>query len=270
MHVGLSQLVGHELESAVTLLDYGYRGAWRVKALGETYLVKADERPGAIRREVAAHQHAAAHGIPVPELGATVGDPNPGVSFRWVEGVALHGSIVPEAWRAAGRVLRRIHELPPLDDTHPIDRLWPFEAEIEWMVANGGLTRSEADAALSVAEPLRLTVEAAPLAWTHGDCQAAHFIMNPATNEVAAVIDWADAGFARPEMDFAVLALFDAGALEWILEGYEASPQLRDSLARTLPYFQALRAAGSYRWLETHGYQGQTWPAETIRAFIRG
>jgi aminoglycoside phosphotransferase (APT) family kinase protein len=106
----------------------------------------------------------------------------------------------------------------------------------------------------------------APAVWVHGDCQPAHFILDEASGEVTAVIDWADAQPGWAAMDFAVLTLFDGNVLGWLLEGYGAPANFQDNLARTLPYFRAVRAAGAYRWLETHGYPGHEWPLARIRA----
>jgi aminoglycoside phosphotransferase (APT) family kinase protein len=143
-----------------------------------------------------------------------------------------------------------------------------FAAELDWMKEHDALTAAEATAAKDVARGLRPILDGTPLTWTHGDCQAAHFIIGPGSSTVAAVIDWADDHEGAPEMDFAVLSLFDPEMWRHALDGYAATGEFRQRLERTLPLYQAIRGAGSLRWLETHGYPGHTWPAERVRALL--
>lgn len=265
------QLTGAVPTEVISLVDYGYRAAWKVTTPGGVFLVKSDERPDLVTNEVMAARNAATAGVPVAPFAGFAERPAPAVAFRWVEGRPLHGCTDPEAWRDAGRALRRIHSAPQLRQ-----RAVPwgeamegmFRAELGWMAEGGFIEPAEADAAGAVAASLRPVLDATPLGWIHGDCQAAHFILAPDEPRVLAVIDWADEHQGAPEMDFAVLSLFDGDLWRHALDGYAATAEFRERLERTLPLYRAIRAAGSLRWLETHGYPGQEWPVECVRALV--
>lgn len=265
------QLAGAHPTEVIPLVDYGYRAAWKVVTPDGTFLVKSDERPDLVTNEVMAARNAATAGVPAPQFAGFTERPAPAVAFHWVEGRPLHGCAEPEAWRDAGRVLRRIHAAPPLRQ-----RAVPwgeamegmFRAELGWMVEHGFISTGESAAASEVATMLRPVLDATPLGWIHGDCQAAHFILAPNEPRVAAVIDWADEHQGAPEMDFAVLSLFDGDTWRYALDGYAATAEFRERLERTLPLYRAIRGAGSLRWLETHGYPGHGWPVECVRALL--
>lgn len=265
------QLIGSVAGEVATLVDYGYRAAWKVESHAGAFIVKSDERPDLVTNEVMAVRNAATAGVPVQPFAGFVERPAPAVAFRWVEGRPLHGFTDPEAWRDAGRVLRRVHSAPPLRQrTVPwgeaIEGM--FRAELGWLADHGFISADEAQCAAAVAGRLRTVVGETPLAWIHGDCQAAHFIVAPDGARIAAVIDWADEHQGAPEMDFAVLSLFDGEMWRAALDGYAATNEFRERLELTLPLYRAVRAAGSLRWLETHGYPGHTWPVECVRALL--
>lgn len=265
-----ASLIGAEPDSVEALFDYGYRAAWSVVAEGRRYLVKRDDRPAYSEREAAANRHAAANGIPTPALVATRGEPVQFMAFRWVDGEPPGDLAGVDLWRDAGAMLKRIHELPTGSHGAPWGSLEQFEGELAWMVERDALTVGEAQSALVAARgALALLSDAEPV-FIHGDCQRDHFIID-AQGAIAAVIDWADAGTGYPEMDLAVIALSaEPATFEAVLEAYRPSVGLRERLPRTLPAFQAIRAALSYRWLETHGYPGYTWPIERVRALSAG
>lgn len=265
------RLIGATPTAVAPLADYTYRAAWKVTTTGGTFLVKSDERPDLVTTEVMAVRNAATAGVPVPAFVGFLERPAPAVAFRWVEGRQLHGCTDPEAWRDAGRVLRRIHAAPPLRQrTVPWGEAMEgmFRAELSWMADHGFISANEAHSASGHAAALRPVLDETPLAWVHGDCQAAHFIVAPAEPRIVAVIDWADEHQGAPEMDFAVLSLFDGEIWRHALDGYAATTEFRERLDRTLPLYRAIRAAGSLRWLETHGYPGHAWPMDCVRALL--
>lgn len=265
------QLIGATPTAVETLADYGYRAAWKVVTDSAAFLVKADERRDLITTEVMATRNAATAGVPVAQFAGFTEKPAPAAAFRWVAGQPLHGSTNLDAWRDAGRVLRRVHAAPELRKrTVPWGEAMEgmFSAELGWMVEHGFIEPAEAETVREVAASLRPALDDTPVGWIHGDCQAAHFIIEPDEPRIAAVIDWADEHEGAPEMDFAVLTLFDEGVLEALLDGYAATREFRERLALTLPLYQAIRGAGSLRWLETHGYPGNTWPVERVRALL--
>lgn len=265
-------LLGAPPDNVRPLLDYGYRGAWKVRACGESFIVKADTRGAFLQNEVTAQRHAEAAGVPVPDIIAAAADPIPALAMRWVEGVALHARPSPAAWRDAGRVLRLAHGASVLRRR---DERWGdfvhdwFARELPYLVEHHGLVAEDADVALRHAGELRASLNRRPLAWLHGDCQAAHFLIDPTTERVTAVLDWADAQEGDPAIDLAVLTLFDDGVLGHVLDGYEAAPEFREHVMRTLPLYRAVRGAGAARWLDDHHIPGGDWPTAAVRSLVR-
>ncbi len=254
----LARLLGRSPESVEELLNYGYRAAWKVRLGTEVFVVKADVRTGFQRREVDSHRHAATAGIPVPDIVDVDEGPPATVAMRWVDGASLHGQDSVTAWRAAGRILRVIHAQSPIRrrEQHWEDFVLDWFARDVPYLARYGLTDGEISGALKRANGLRTVLAAEPLVWVHGDCQAEHFLLDPAGERVLAVLDWADAEEGAAGFDFAVLTLFDDGVLAHVLDGYGADANLRERLSATLPLYAALRAAGAAAWLDAHGYDG--------------
>lgn len=263
----LAPLFGGDIESVAELVNYGYRGAWKIRVNGQDFAVKADVRDGFQAREVWAHRRAAAAGVPVPPIALFRAGPPPVFVMRWVEGEPLHGSGSPVAWCAAGAALRRVHSASPSPQGGDASRLvlGPLESELPYLVNRHGLREADAALVLSHARRLLPLIDAAPLAWLHGDCQAEHFLIDPTDGRLNAVLDWADACAGDPVADFAVLTLFDGDVLAHVLKGYEAEPGLRDRVTETLPLYRAVRGAQAARWLDGHGFPGHEWPLRCVR-----
>lgn len=254
------------------LLNYGYRAAWKVWAGGTSFAVKADIRPGFQENEFTAHRNAGRAGVPVPEIVGFAGTPLPTLVLRWVDGVALHETASGTSWRHAGALLARAHLAPVL---RPLTGTWSeflfawFARELPYVVEHCGLGQTEAAAALGRAAELRPVLDAGPAAWLHGDCQSAHFVVDPQSDDVVALIDWADAQPGDPVMDLAVLAM-SHGHVDEILEGYGADSDFSERARLLVPLYQSVRAAGAARWLDAHGYPRVDWPVDLMRRFARG
>lgn len=252
------------------LVNYGYRASWKVTAPRGVFVVKADHRPSWQLREAAAQNNAHAGGVPVPGFVAFREEPLPYLVMHWVDGVPLHGRRSRAAWQDAGRVLRMAHRIAPLARRRQAWADWVsegFKTGLPGMVESGAITAEAAAAALDRVAALGPLLEVAPLVALHGDCQAEHILVDAASDTVTAVIDWADAQQGDPLFDFAVLTLFDREMVEAVLTGYGASPQLRSRAVHLLPLYRALRAIREAPWLRDHGFDGETWPAEELRAF---
>ncbi len=277
----LESFAGPGPREVTSLVNYGYRAAWKVATPGGTFVVKSDIRPGAQQAEYDNHAYAALHGLPVPALLGLAQGEQPVMALRWVEGESLDMVKSPAAWRNVGSFLRQLHALPPRYARHELPPRFPrhqswsaflidwFSRELDYMVASRGLLAAERAAALDAVIAQRTLLDSIDGSWIHGDCQAAHFLIDPATDEVAAVIDWSDAQPGAPDMDLAVLTLFDRARLPHILHGYGASPAMRERLAVTLPIHAAVRAAGAARWLDEHGSPGHDWPLRIVRHLAR-
>jgi aminoglycoside phosphotransferase (APT) family kinase protein len=268
----IEALLGAPADDAQTLLDYGYRAAWKVSARGDWFIVKADMRDGFQEAEVEAQLHAGRAGVPVPEILASTARPVPAVAMRWVEGVPLQSCRRMEAWREAGRVLRLAHGATVLRSRNvpwgELVQRW-LAQDIPYLVNHRGLAGSDADAVLRCAEELCASLNEQALVWLHGDCQAAHFLVDATADRVSAVIDWGDAQEGDSALDFAILSLFEDDVLPHILDGYEAPLEFREHLAATLPLYRALRGAAAARWLDEHGYQDVEWPLNAVRGLAR-
>ncbi|MFN0145671.1 MAG: phosphotransferase family protein [Dehalococcoidia bacterium] len=268
-----ARLLGREPAQVEPLIDHGYRAVWRVTAGEQTFAVKASAAAGHVSGELQKHLHAERGGVPVPEVVGYLAGPVPCLAICWVDGVALDQLTGRASWEAAGAILRRIHDRPVLE---PGARPWGETAiawlhrDIGFLVQRGAVTAAERDAALTNARALQPLLDATDATWLHGDCQAAHFLLDRETGEVAAVIDWADASAGAPDMDFAVLSIAHEDRLPALLDGYGASAALRERLAVTLPFHRALRGAMAAPWLESHGFLGVQWPGEAVRALARG
>jgi aminoglycoside phosphotransferase (APT) family kinase protein len=264
-------LLGDPPEEVITLANLGYRATWKVRAGATWFCVKSDTREGFQRAEFEAHLHAAASGVPVPECVAFIEMPLPTLAMRWVDGVSLRHHGVPEAWRAAGRVLRAIHHSRLLRE--PEGR-WA-DSIIDWLtdglsylIETRRLSTGVADAVLARARAMYPAIDVRPPAWLHGDCQDAHFVLNPASDSVTAVLDWADALAGDPVLDMAVLTLSQDVALPHLLDGYGADSELRAHVSRTLGLYRVVRGMAVIKWLDEHGYQAETWPERAIRSFV--
>lgn len=266
------ELLGAPPDEVERLLMYVERAAWKVRVANKWFVVKADTRDGMQRKELDAQNHAGGVGVPVPEVVAAIDRPIPAMAMKWVDGLSLHKHPSTDAWRDAGRVLRMAHGASVM---RPRSVPWGdlvltwLKSDLPYLVHRHGLTAVDCDAALRRADGLRSRLNRCPLVWLHGDCQAEHFIIDPTTERVVALVDWADAAEGDAAMDFAILTLFDDGVLGQALDAYGASTEFHDHVLVTLPLYRAVRGAGAARWLDEHGYRDVAWPVEAVREFIR-
>jgi aminoglycoside phosphotransferase (APT) family kinase protein len=163
---------------------------------GGPVVVKADARPGRTATELRVLTAARAAGVPVPAVvHADSGDPALLV-LEYVPGHALGPAAPASAWAQAGRLLRRLHDMPDPggigpaagwpDDGRlgtrppPLRQVLPQRAAREAaMVAQQGLISSGQALRLSdllgrafadIEDPERNCV-------LHGDCQPGHFLL---------------------------------------------------------------------------------------------
>jgi aminoglycoside phosphotransferase (APT) family kinase protein len=219
------------------LIVWDDRATYRVRIGNDEFVLKADANEGELGNEAAGHLHAAANGIPVPEL--LVVEPD-ALAMRFVNGVPLTGKSSDAAWRAAAAVVEQIHAAPPIGKlgggfTHYL------EHELEYAVARG-LKPERAEnirGAMSAALPLP------PIKWLHGDLQPDHFILSG--NDVVAVLDWSDHGRGDALWDYTVLTFDDPSKLALVVD--EPANEFPLRLLRTH------RLLTDVRWLTEHGMQ---------------
>jgi aminoglycoside phosphotransferase (APT) family kinase protein len=212
--------------------------------------------------------------VRVPELLAATDD---AFAMRWVDGATLLDHPTPEAWRDTGAQIRLAHDLgggPPFGTGfggfEPEQPTWRafFEAFAERMLQDcereldfPARPAARIRDALLAAVPL---LEAPHLAWCHGDLQPEHVIVDPATNRVAAIIDWADHGSGDIGWDVAVLTIDHDRRCNAFLTGYGAGDELRAALDQVLPLYNVVRLVGEAGWFAEHGYP----PGESLRRAI--
>jgi aminoglycoside phosphotransferase (APT) family kinase protein len=115
--------------------------------------------------------------------------------------------------------------------------------------------------ALRAAAPL---LDAPHLAWCHGDLQPEHVLVDPATNRVAAIIDWADNGSGDIGWDVSVLTIDHHERRDAFLAGYRPGTELRVALDELRPLYEVVRLVGEAGWFAEHGYP----PGENLRRAI--
>jgi aminoglycoside phosphotransferase (APT) family kinase protein len=184
--------------------------------------------------------------------------------MRWVDGVPLAVQSTTGAWHDAGVQVRVAHDVggaPPFgtgfggfNPTRPEWRPF-FEVFAKSMLAdcerNLGFPREQGDrirAALRDAPGL----DAPHVVWCHGDLQPEHVLVDPATERVTAIIDWADHGAGDFVWDFAVLGLDHPEQLGAALDGYGATREQRAALDALLPLYSVVRLVGEAGWFAEH------------------
>ncbi|GMA26014.1 aminoglycoside phosphotransferase [Luteimicrobium album] len=187
--------------------------------------------------------------------------PVPTPTIRWHEPpvlaiAAVHGrelgrlgepsSASPEAWRATGATVRRLHDapLPPWPGRGLDDVVRELDAECTWLLAHDVLptevirrNREIAEAALRPWRPV----------FVHGDLQPCHVFVDG--DEVTGVIDWSEAAPGDAMFDLAVLTLGHEERLDDLLAGY--GPDADRDVIRA---WWSLRSLVASRWLIEHGF----------------
>jgi fructosamine-3-kinase len=268
------ELLGRDPDEIEPLVVWTDRATHRVAIGVERFVVKTDDDLATVAREVAGQRRAADNGVPVAEIVAVADD---AFAMRWVNGVTLN-DLPAEAWRDAGTQIRLAHDvggdgLPfgtgfgGFEPGHPTWReffeafgesmLRDCERDLEFPPAAAGRIRD----ALRVGAPM---LDTPHLVWCHGDLQPDHVIVDPATNRVAAIIDWADNGCGDVGWDVAVLTIDHHEQRDAFLAGYGASSELRTALDQLLPLYEVVRLVGEAGWFAEHGYP----PGENLRRAI--
>jgi fructosamine-3-kinase len=257
------ELFGVEPEQLDRLVVFADRATYKVRIGNDAFVVKTDDDSRTTRNEIAGLQRAYAAGVRTPELVAVA---DGALAMRWADGVTLRDHSTPDAWRDAGRQVRLAHDVgggPPFgagfggfNPSRPEWRTF-FELFADEMVTDCerglGLPREDGDrirAALRTASGL----DVPHVVWCHGDLQPEHVLVDPATDRVTAVIDWADHGPGDFVWDVAVLTIDDPEPRNALLDGYGATGEQRAALDALLPIYCVVRLAGEACWFADHGF----------------
>ena len=192
--------------------------------------------------------------VPVPEvLWWMLGHPSL-LALARVTGAALSGSTSSDDWRAAGQVVRRLHEEPTPEWQSwlrpGVVRHW-LDDDRDWLLAHALLDPHVVEAAHAIAADV-LTQRSVDPVLTHRDLQAEHVFVDG--GEVTAIIDWGDAGLGDGLYDVATLTIRHRDRLDDVLDGYG---EVDRAVIRA---WWAERFLGEPRWLVEHGFD----PAESL------
>jgi Ser/Thr protein kinase RdoA (MazF antagonist) len=247
-----ARLLGRPVTLLRPVFEWPDRTTLVIESAGERFLLKVDADVTRLTREAFGQRQAGHLGVPVAELYAA----EPGaLVMRFVEGVPLSEHAATSAVVETGRYLRLLHERGATTPDYDGHAHWSDAVE-EWLapelaacLADGLVDDGLAARVHDALDRARDALDESPPVWCHGDFQTAHVLADPYTDRVTAFLDFADHRTGEPGWDIAVFTIYDESLLDPLLDGYEASPQLRQSLERTLPLYRALRLLGSVRWL---------------------
>lgn len=215
---------------------------------GHRAVLKADRAPGSFAPEVAAIERL--RGFPVPTVLAHRPDAAGWdvLVLSWTEGAPLSAESPRAAQEEAGRLLRRIHRMPPGPRRSTVAEWiasWVDELAAWWEYGDR-LRRWHDD--------VRPVLAGRPGSLMLFDARPEHFRV--AGERVSGLIDLHDLGPGDPAMDLAAINLDDPGLLPGVLRGYGGEP---DPL---VSFFTAVRAVASAEW---HGRFGPAERADLMR-----
>jgi aminoglycoside phosphotransferase (APT) family kinase protein len=229
------------------------------------------------RTESVAAPVAHAAGIPTPRLIAfddsrTLVD-RPFSLWERVHGktlglLELRPTQLADAWRQVGRQLYRLHERVTacpdpngyLDTPGREMDLYPL---LNRLVKGGYIDAATAKTIAQLISELALSVAgSAGVRFLHNDVHDMNVLCSPAGN-LLALIDWGDAGWGDPTLDFAAIPL---DALPHALEGYELeAPGALGDFPKARFIWDKLHAA-----MEAAGdHPGYSVPVESLRRFLQ-
>jgi aminoglycoside phosphotransferase (APT) family kinase protein len=256
-------LLGRAADQIKPLVVRSDRATYRVTVGGRAFVVKTDDDHATVTRETTGHQRAADAGVRVPELVSVTDD---AIAMAWIEGIELNHRSTPDAWRDAGAQLRIAHNvgcgLPfgaGFGGYEPAHVSWRefFETfaarELEACERELGFP-SDAANRIRAAITAPGLLDAPHLGWCHGDLQPQHVLIDPVTERVAAIIDWADHGPGDVGWDIAVLTIDHDSFRAALLDGYGAGSGLRAALDGVVPLFSVIRLVSEANWLDAHHY----------------
>lgn len=254
VQAGAGPLMEPEMDLDPDLVDamfaaHGIRGPWaplpatgvanRVYATRDVVLRVATDHPDGFpdaRTESVAAPAAYAAGIPTPRLIAFDDSralvERPFSFWERVRGETLGLLSLPparlaDAWRQVGRLLFRLHErvreCPDPDGYLDTPGREPdLQKPLSRLAEAGRLDRATAEAVARLIDELTPHVAAgvAPR-FLHNDVHDMNVMCSQAGG-LLAIIDWGDAGWGDPTLEFAAIPL---DAIPYALEGYESDAQ---------------------------------------------
>jgi Phosphotransferase enzyme family len=165
---------------------------------GRLLVVKADARPGRTATELRVLAAARAAGMPVPAVVHADRQAPALLVLEYVPGQALGSAASASAWAAAGRLLRRLHDMPDPGGIGPAIE-WPTDGRLGPRPPLGHVLpqRAAREAAAAAQRGLISAAQALQISRLlgrafggiedperdcvlHGDCQPSHFLLGVA------------------------------------------------------------------------------------------
>jgi len=219
-------------------------------------VVKVDSDTRRLEHELAMMAAAGGVGLPVPAAIAFERGPPGVLLMRHVRGEALRPAHGPHPVRDAGRLLRRLHELPA-DHTEAWDLHVSAWADLRTrqLIERRLLNADDAARIRSRVEDVRAILADRPCGLIHGDLQPDHVLVDGA--RIIAFLDFADARGGDPLIDLAVLTLWEPSFEKPLWRGYEPDSETVTAGRALLPLYRLLRHIGAAIWLLEHGMDCQ-------------
>ena len=239
----LLQGVADEIEPLVVWPD---RATYRVTAGGQRFVVKTDDDLGTVAHEIAGHRRAAAAGVRVPELVASAHD---AFAMRWVDG--CHAARTIDARRVARRRRAATHRARPRRRPSVRNRIRRFQSRRNLRGVRSSSSSpkrcSRTANVISDSPPMRplasaprcmppdRCLDAPPSGGATATFSPITCCIDPATDRVAAIIDWADHGSGDIGWDVAVLTIDHESSLDAFLDGLRRERRAARRARRVAP-----------------------------------
>jgi Ser/Thr protein kinase RdoA (MazF antagonist) len=253
---------GYPAAVSAVLIEHHERAVFETRSPEGPVVVKVDTSTVRHRREESVLRAAGRAGLPVPAIVLSEGGPPSLLVLQRIDGTPLHRGVDDEAWRDAGRVLRRLHGLAwPAEAgsaswsgrswqdhfrwwaDHERDQLLTYDSLRPAVIH--GMHRYLSSTFAEMGEP--------ELHVLHGDCQVDHYLVMGSSSRIAGVLDFGDAVLGDPVWDLAILTLDQPDRLSEILRGYQPDASFERRREGVLNAYQLIRCLGSASWMREHG-----------------
>jgi aminoglycoside phosphotransferase (APT) family kinase protein len=221
------------------------------------YFIKVYSDPLTLHEEARNLAIAAVAGIPVPRSLDLRDDGGVAVLVL----TALPGRRISPADRAAwhdlGTIVKRISGIdPPPGSWVP---RWPeviinrTRQELAQWVSLDLVGANQASVLVAAIQDLEPVLASRQLTFTHNDLQVDHVLIDPETNRVSGLVDWADARIADPLLDLAIVSMDVETPLADLLAGFGDAGSGTEEL---IPWYRLLKRLGAATWLRRQGRIG--------------
>ncbi len=222
-------------------------------------ILKVYEEWRSLQREYATMGHVQSRGIPIPDILLFDTEQPNVLAMKYVVGQPLTSKDI-DATREAGAYVERFHSMktsPPFSGGQSEwDEFiaWWSKREIDSVEQLSVFTGDKIAQLRYIFDAMQPMLIGRPIAFLHGDLQAEHILINPQTQKVVAILDFADAQPGDPLMDIAVLSLWDNQLADRVLAGY-ASIENNEETKQLLWLYRLLRHLGEIPWLLDRGFK---------------